>query len=309
MKKTLFIILIITLNIYLFSNITIPASITSYDKVFSLKDIFPDIKNDRTLAFFSNDSITYDASTLKNLILSSTDISNISFDSTIITIYYLPNIDKSNTENKSNTEKLLENFFEKDFLESTPNATINDFEISKYMKDTLVSTILDMDYRRSMNNIYGNFLVLDEKNIRKYISFKALVSNYDYVYFSKENISYKTVLNTNLIEKRKIDIFSLTMKPLKTKESNLIKFMANRTIRKGEIIFENSVKKIPDVKAGQIIPIEVYYDGVKILSWVRILNDAIIGDIVMARNEKTGVLINGKLYSGPKIIINIGGNL
>ncbi|GAB6189793.1 hypothetical protein JCM30566_15350 [Marinitoga arctica] len=308
MKKMIIIIFIIIFNIYLFSNFTIPATINSYDKVFSLKDIFPDIKNDRTLAFFADNKITYESSKLKNLILSTTNFSNITFESSIVTINYVPN-DASSIKDatESNTEYYLKKYFENILLKDTPNATINDFEISKYMKDTEISTILNLDYRRSMNNIYGNFLILDNHKMKKYISFKADVSNYDYIFFSKENIKFKTTLNENLVEKKIYDIYSLPMTPLVVSEKNISKFMANRAIRKGEIIYENSVKKIPDIKAGQVIPIEVYSDGVKILSWVKVLNDAIIGDIIMARNEKTGVLINGKLYSGPKLIINIGG--
>ncbi|OQY08684.1 MAG: hypothetical protein B6I29_05040 [Marinitoga sp. 4572_148] len=308
MKKRVFLIFIIILNIYLFSNITIPATLTSNDKVFSLSDIFPNIENDRTLAFFNGNSITYESSKLENLILSTTNFSNITFESSVVTINYVPNISlHSQTDIESNTELFLREYFEDILLDNTPNATINEFEISKYMKDTEISTILNLDYRRSMNNIYGNFLILDNKNLKKYISFKANVSNFDYIYFSKENIGFKRPLNIDLVEKKLIDIYSLTMSPLKVSKENLSKFMANRTIRKGEIIYENAVKKIPDVKAGQIIPVEVYSDGVKILSWVKVLNDAIIGDIIMARNEKTGVLINGKLYKGPKLIIDIGG--
>ncbi|KLO20949.1 flagellar basal body P-ring formation chaperone FlgA [Marinitoga sp. 1155] len=304
MKKILFLIFI-TVNIYIFSNVTIPATITSYDRVFSLKDIFPDLKFDRTLAFFSGNSITYEASKLKNLLLSTTNFTNITFESSIITIKYSPEVKNFNS---SNTELYLKTYFEELFLTNTPKATINNFEISKYMKDTKISTVLDTTYRRSLNNIYGNFLILDDLNLKKYISFKANVSNYDYVYVAKENIPYKTPLNLNLLKKKIMDIYSLSMSPLKTNENNLTKFMANRNLRKGEIIYENAVKKIPDVKAGQVIPIEVYFDGVKILSWVKVLNDAIIGEIVLARNEKTNVLINGKLYYGPKIIINIGGS-
>lgn len=308
MKKRVFIIFIIISNIYLFSNITIPATLTSNDKVFSLRDIFPNIENDRTLAFFNGNSITYESSKLENLILSTTNFSNITFESSVVTINYVPNISlHSQTDIESNTELFLREYFEDILLDNTPNATINEFEISKYMKDTEISTILNLDYRRSMNNIYGNFLILDNNNLKKYISFKANVSNFDYIYFSKENINFKRTLNIDLVEKKLIDIYSLTMSPLKVSKENLSKFMANRTIRKGEIIYENAVKKIPDVKAGQIIPVEVYSDGVKILSWVKVLNDAIIGDIIMVRNEKTGVLINGKLYKGPKLIIDIGG--
>ncbi|WGS65777.1 flagella basal body P-ring formation protein FlgA [Marinitoga aeolica] len=310
MKRIFVIIFSIFFYINLFSNITIPATLISYDKIFSLKDIFPDIKSDRTLAFFTGNYLTYDSSTLKNIILSTTNFSDITFESTIITISYNPsNVTLTKNSSESNTEFYLKKYFENTLLENTPKATINEFEISKYMKDTKISTILNLDYRRSMNNVYGNFLVLDDLNMKKYISFKANISNFDYVYFSKENINFKTPLNINLVEKKLIDIYSLNMIPLKVSEKNLSKFMANRTIRKGEIIYENAVKKIPDVKAGQIIPVEVYYDGVKILSWVKVLNDAIIGDIIMARNEKTGVLINGKLFPGPKMIINIGGNL
>ncbi|WP_072865745.1 flagella basal body P-ring formation protein FlgA [Marinitoga hydrogenitolerans] len=307
MKKILLIILIIVSYLYLFAEITIPATIASNDKIFSLKDIFPNIKNDRTLAFFSTNSITYESSMIKNWITSTTNIKDISFESTIITIYYIK--EKNNEINTiNNTEKFLKTYFEKNLIKDSPNATINDFELSKYMKDTIVSTILNLDYRRSMNNIYGNFLVLDDLNLKKYISFKANVSCFDYVYISKNNLKFKTPLNFNLVEKKKIDIYSLNMKPLIAKPEDLIKFQANRTIRKGEIIFENAVKKIPDVKAGQVIPVEVYFDGVKILSWVKVLNEAIIGEIIMARNEKTGILITGKLYPGPKLIINIGGN-
>ncbi|WP_129409252.1 flagellar basal body P-ring formation chaperone FlgA [Marinitoga lauensis] len=310
MKRFCFFIFIILFYINLFSNITIPATLISYDKIFSLKDIFPDIKNDRTLAFFTGNHLTYDSSTLKNIILSTTNFDDITFESTTITITYKPSgANLTKNPSNSNTEAYLEKYFENTLLEDTRKATINTFEISKYMKDTEISTILNLDYRRSMNNVYGNFLVLDDKNLRKYISFKANVSNFDYVYVAKENIPYKTPLNNNLLEKKLVDIYSLNMETLKTEEQNLLKFMANRTIRKGEIIYNNAVKKIPDVKAGQVIPVEVYYDGVKILSWVKVLNDAIIGEIIMAKNKKTGVLINGKLFPGPKMIINIGGTV
>ncbi|MBM7559031.1 flagella basal body P-ring formation protein FlgA [Marinitoga litoralis] len=316
MKKVFF-ALIILLNIYIFSNITIPATISSNDMIFSLKDLIPNIENDRTLAFFSENTLTYESSKLKNIILSITDETDISFESTLITIMYEPislNGDDSNNYNAENiliennlTENILKDYFVDMLYNESPNATINEFEISKYMKDTLISTILSLDYRRSMNNIFGNFLVLDETKLKKYISFKANVSNFDYVYVAKENIDFKTPLNNNILEKKLIDIYSLNMSPLKINDNNIMKYYANRTIRKGEIIFENSVKKIPDVSAGQVIPLEVYFDGVKVLSWVKVLNDALIGETIMARNEKTGVLINGKLFPGPKLIIDIGG--
>ncbi|KAF2955444.1 flagella basal body P-ring formation protein FlgA [Marinitoga sp. 38H-ov] len=316
MKKVFF-ALIILLNIYIFSNITIPATISSNDKIFSLKDLIPNIENDRTLAFFSENTLTYESSKLKNIILSITDETDISFESTLITIMYEPNnvngADSDNYDAENNliennlTENILKDYFINMLYDESPNATINDFEISKYMKDTQISTILSLDYRRSMNNIFGNFLVLDETKLKKYISFKANVSNFDYVYVAKENIDFKTPLNNNILEKKLIDIYSLNMSPLKINDNNIMKYYANRTIRKGEIIFENSVKKIPDVSAGQVIPLEVYFDGVKVLSWVKVLNDALIGETIMARNEKTGVLINGKLFPGPKLIIDIGG--
>lgn len=316
MKKVFF-ALIILLNIYIFSNITIPATISSNDKIFSLKDLIPNIENDRTLAFFSENTLKYESSKLKNIILSITDETDISFESTLITIMYEPNnvngADSDNYDAENNliennlTENILKDYFIDMLYNESPNATINDFEISKYMKDTQISTILSLDYRRSMNNIFGNFLVLDETKLKKYISFKANVSNFDYVYVAKENIDFKTPLNNNILEKKLIDIYSLNMSPLKINDNNIMKYYANRTIRKGEIIFENSVKKIPDVSAGQVIPLEVYFDGVKVLSWVKVLNDALIGETIMARNEKTGVLINGKLFPGPKLIIDIGG--
>ncbi|AEX85402.1 hypothetical protein XO10_04735 [Marinitoga sp. 1135] len=309
--KFLSIVFLIYLSTFIFANnqITLPASIISIDNIFSLKDIFPEIKNDRTLAFFTGETITYDASKLKNMIESLTNYENITFESTIITIFYMPTKTKNNSNlNKNDTKYILEDYFKNIFLEDSKTATINSFEISKFYTDTKVSTVLDINYRRTMNNVFGNFLILDDFNNKKYISFKANVSNYKNVFIAKNNIDYKTPLNDSLLATKTVDIYSLNFSPLIVEKKDLIKFQANRKIRKNEIIYENSVKKIPDVKAGQIIPVEVYAYGVKILSWMRVLNDAIIGEIVSGRNEKTGVLITGKLYKGPKVIIDIGGN-
>jgi len=79
--------------------------------------------------------------------------------------------------------------------------------------------------------------------------------------------------------------------------------LSKKMIRQGDPVDILYLAKVPDVKAGQVLPATIQIGSVMVTTFVRVVQDGSFGEIVKARNLSTGFLIQGILKEDYSIYV------
>jgi len=290
---------------FVFSTIIfhVPKEIISEDRIFSLKDIFQDLDYDRTISYISGDSITYSKENLSKILygLLSSYYNNfeVSFESDQIKIIY----NDKQTANKNNVDLLA-------LLEKAINEYDSELIIQNIDLKNAPNTVTEAEITRitsSNDKLYISLYITEEDNKKRYLSVTAEVAKFEKALIYSKDTKRGTILNETLTEEATINSLTTKYSPIDIQLLKKGKYELSKDVKAGEILDSRYLKRIPDIKSGDILTIIVEYEGIRITSIARAMTNGNYGEIINVRNTETGQIISGKLIEGPAVLVKIGG--
>ncbi|HPX16275.1 MAG TPA: flagellar basal body P-ring formation chaperone FlgA [Petrotogaceae bacterium] len=285
--------------------ITVPGTIVSDDQYFTVKDIWPEFPYDRTIAFIGKSGLVYTSEELAKTLYGlmkpydiKYELEFVSKDIKILYSQYMFKEEQSGIDIKKDIlEKMQKNYPEYVFSEHVITRPavekVLSYEINSY---GLLKDLLNVTFTAKMpdgKKTIGTLSVTVEKNVKVLVVLQDIKKNQQI----KADLTCESTVNVlkyefNMITKEDLENFAYT---------------TLRDLKAGEPINNAFVKKIPDLKAGQTVEIVVDYGTVMVRATGRLMKDASYGEVVQIRNTDTGVLLEGLLAPGAKVLINMNG--
>jgi len=200
------------------------------------------------------------------------------------------------------------------------NNIIKDFETSmreKYGEDVSIEWLtLDSTPSNDLRFIYsysevgnGYFnIFLKEISNGKVTAIKNLRAQLKLlrtIVVAKRKINYGEIIQEGDVELKKYNIFGKNMEFLENTEEVIGK-RSKRNFNPGDPIIETYLEVPPYVVKGQVVSAYVSINGIVVTTFVRLMEDGNIGEVVSARNVDTGKLIYGVIEEGPRLRILVG---
>ncbi len=304
MKKNFLISFFLIISSFLFSQqiFRVPEIVYSEDNIFSLKDIFPEILQDRIISYIINDSIQYDRVTLQRTLTGFLNIYyndyELIFESDIIVIKKIEEVfEEEIIEIEKNIEKIVKNYDEE--LEIL---SITSRNIPKNISSFNVNSI-----SLNRDNLYISMSIRDSSNKLFYSNYIIKVAKYENVLVFSENVSRNSLVTLENTKESSINILELAFIPIKSENFLFNKYSTSKNMIIDEILNPIYLRKIPDVKSGDIIPVIVKYENIEVKTWGRVMSNSNYGETISVRNIETGTTITGVLKEGPVLLVSIGG--
>jgi flagella basal body P-ring formation protein FlgA len=291
-----------------FSNtvFTIPNIIISQDWIFSLKDIFPEIKADRTISYIVNDKIVYSEKELSKILYglmsSYYNDFDLVFEESTVTVVY-----ENNNQDIDVHYIDLESFLLQEIKEYDESLTVNSIDLKVLPEKVLSAEVIRIF--QSYDKLYISLNVKDDKNNQKTLTVIANVSKYEKVLVYSKDLTRGTTLNEELTEVSTQNVLSINYKPINVELIRSGSYEVTKDVKKGEILDSTYLRRIPDVKAGDIVTVLVEFEGITISTVARTMSNANFGDTLSVRNVDSGNIVTGKLKEGPILIVSLGGSL
>jgi len=304
LKKNFLISFFLIISSFLFSQqiFRVPEIVYSEDNIFSLKDIFPEILQDRIISYIINDSIQYDRVTLQRTLTGFLNIYyndyELIFESDIIVIKKIEEVfEEEIIEIEKNIEKIVKNYDEE--LEIL---SITSRNIPKNISSFNVNSI-----SLNRDNLYISMSIRDSSNKLFYSNYIIKVAKYENVLVFSENVSRNSLVTLENTKESSINILELAFIPIKSENFLFNKYSTSKNMIIDEILNPIYLRKIPDVKSGDIIPVIVKYENIEVKTWGRVMSNSNYGETISVRNIETGTTITGVLKEGPVLLVSIGG--
>jgi len=304
--KLLFFSLILLVSTIAFSNMvfTIPAVIFSEDWIFSLKDIFPEMKSDRTISYIVNEKIIYSEKELSKILygLMSSYYSDFDlvFEESTVTVIY------KNGQKDIDVQYIdLESFLQQKIKEYDNSLTVNSIDLKVLPEKVLSAEVIKIF--QSYDKLYLSLNIKDDKNNQKVLTVIANVSKYEEVLVYSKDLTRGTMLNEELTEPATKNVLTINNKPVDVELLRSGSYELTKDVKKGEIVDSTYLKRIPDVKAGDIVTVLVEFEGIRVSTLARAMTNANFGDTLSVRNIESGNIITGKLKEGPILLVSLGG--
>lgn len=284
---------------------TIPPIIVSEDRIFSLKDIFPETKSDRTISYIVNDKIIYSEKELSKILygLMSSYYSDFDlvFEESTVTVVY-----KNENQHIDVHYIDLENFLQQKIKEYDNSLTVNSIDLKVLPEKVLSAEVIRIF--QSYDKLYVNLNIKDDKNNQKTLTVIANVSKYEKVLVYSKDLTRGTILNEELTEPATKNVLSINNKPVDLELIRSGSYELTKDVKKGEIVDSIYLRRIPDVKAGDIVTVLVEFEGITVSTLARAMANANFGDTLSVRNVESGNIITGKLKEGPILMVSLGGS-
>lgn len=307
--KLKFLTILLFFQLFSFSSVfsktifNVPSLIVSEDRIFSLKDIFEDIRVDRTISYIVNDKLVYKKEDLSKILFgllnSYYEEYEIVFDSEVIEIIY-------KKDSANNSEYInLESFIRDIIKEYDKEMIINNINITN-VPDNIVSADVTR-ISQSNDKIYLNISINENNEKIRYLSVIVEVAKYQKIPVYSQDLKRGTLINESLTQQATNNILNINYKPVDINLLNSGKYELTKDVKKGEVVNALYLKKIPDIKAGDILSVIIKADGIKVTTFARSMTNGNFGEIISARNTETGIIISGQLVEGPALVIKLGG--
>jgi len=304
-KTILMLFFFFALAVFSAVEITVPGTIVSDDQYFTVKDIWPEFPYDRTIAFIGKSGLVYTSEELAKTLYGLMKPYDIKYelifaskDIKVLYSQYMIKEEQSGIDIKKDIlEKMQKNYPEYVFSEQVTTRPavekVLSYEINSY---GLLKDLLNVTFTAKMpdgKKTIGTLSVAVEKNVKVLVILQDVKKNQQI----KVELTGESTVNIlkyefNIINRHDLDNFAYT---------------ALRDLKAGEPINIAFVKKIPDLKAGQTVEIVVEYGTVMVRATGRLMKDASYGEVVQIRNIDSGVLLEGVLVQGAKVLINMNG--
>lgn len=304
-KTILMLFFFFALAVFSAVEITVPGTIVSDDQYFTVKDIWPEFPYDRTIAFIGKSGLVYTSEELAKTLYGLMKPYDIKYelifaskDIKVLYSQYMIKEEQSGIDIKKDIlEKMQKNYPEYVFSEQVTTRPavekVLSYEINSY---GLLKDLLNVTFTAKMpdgKKTIGTLSVAVEKNVKVLVILQDVKKNQQI----KAELTGESTVNIlkyefNIINRHDLENFAYT---------------ALRDLKAGEPINIAFVKKIPDLKAGQTVEIVVEYGTVMVRATGRLMKDASYGEVVQIRNIDSGVLLEGVLVQGAKVLINMNG--
>lgn len=304
MKKLIVFFIVIIPLVKLSNTIyfTVPATILSNDNVITLKDIFPEVIQNRTVGYIVGDKTEFTKESLGRTLFGLLSIYynnfEIEFESDIVTFI----------RNKEITQ--ISDFDFESYIRNIVYDFDNELEILEINARNLPTNVSTVTLNRIYLNrdiLYINITSRDNNNRSYYSTFNIKTAKYLKVLHFSENISRNTVITEKLTKEATINILEIAFNPILKEEFIFGNYYVTRNYNKGDIINPSFLRREPDIRVGDIITIRVIVGGIEVMTRGRVMKDSNFGEIVSVRNTETGILVTGLLMEGPYLLVNPGG--
>ncbi len=172
----------------------------------------------------------------------------------------------------------------------------NDFEFIDVGKPFILS-----------KNIIGvpvNFI--SSSKVVRSVVLKYTVHEYKEVVVAANRIEYGQKITRNSLKLKKLDVYATT-----TAYATSIKECAGKialwSFLNGQVVSMQGLKSPPDVVVGQILIAYISYPTMMVTTFVRVMQNGNMGQVIPVRNIENGYMMYGTIEKGPKIRIYSGG--
>ncbi|MCD6450621.1 MAG: flagellar basal body P-ring formation protein FlgA [Thermotogaceae bacterium] len=154
-------------------------------------------------------------------------------------------------------------------------------------------------YTRIGRGIFSAFVTYENENKTYYLSLKLKVSCYRNVLVLKKPVFYGQTVYPDDLEYKRVDILQIISTPASTEDAYYSK--ARKTLKVGEILTLDSIKRKPDVIKGEILIAFVELPGIYITVMVEALQEGYIGDTIRVKNLTSGKILKGVLLKDKRV--------
>lgn len=197
---------------------------------------------------------------------------------------------------------------------------IEDFETSmkeKYGEDVDIEWITldstpssDSKFVYSYNEVgngYFNIFLKEIFNdrVKAIKNLRAKLKLLRTIVVAKRKINYGEIIQEDDVELKKYDVFGKNLE-FSEDMKEVIGKRSKRAFNPGDPIVTSYLETPPYVVRGQIVSAYVSINGITVTTFVRLMEDGNIGEVVNARNTTTGKLVYGVVEKGPRLRILVG---
>ena len=160
-----------------------------------------------------------------------------------------------------------------------------------------------ISFSRIGKGLFSAFLVYKDKSGEKisYLTLKMRISCEKPVLIAKKLVRYGEKLRPEDVEIKNIDVMQILGTPASTEDAYYAPVL--RTLRPGEVVTLEKIRRKPDVLKGQILLAYVVLPGVHVSTMVEAIEDGYIGDVLRVKNLSSGKILRGIVEEGPVIRI------
>jgi len=156
-------------------------------------------------------------------------------------------------------------------------------------------------YIKIGKGIFSAFISYENEKERSFLSLKLKVMCYKTVLVLKKPVFYGETIYPDDLEFKKIDVLEILGTPASTQDAYYSK--AKKTLKIGEILTLDSIKRKPDAVKGEILVAYAALPGIYVTVMVEALQDGYIGDTIRVKNLTSGKILKGVLQKDKRVKI------
>ncbi|PLV60343.1 flagellar basal body P-ring formation chaperone FlgA [Thermotoga sp. KOL6] len=190
---------------------------------------------------------------------------------------------------------------ERVFNEIEKKVGMKDFEafvvktFGKFPKTFKISTVR---VTRISRNLFSVFLRFPDS----YVTLNMVLQKERNVVVLKRNINVGDVIKEEFVALEKRNVFELYDEPFYD-VSDVVGKVSKRYLREGTVLTKKMLKDPPEVVRGQIVPAYVALGGIKVSTFVEVLENGYLGETIRAMNVESRKYVYGKVERGPVLRI------
>ncbi len=147
--------------------------------------------------------------------------------------------------------------------------------------------------------------ILSSKVVKSAV-LKYVVHDYENVVVASRKIGYGQKIENDLLRLERLDVYATTT-AYATSFKACVGKLAVWSFLKGQVISLKGLKSPPAVITGQILIAYISYPAMMVTTFVRAMQNGVVGQVIPVRNVENGYMLYGVIEKGPKIRIYSGG--
>jgi len=156
-------------------------------------------------------------------------------------------------------------------------------------------------YTKIGRGVFSAFITYECERKLSFLSLKLKVKCYRDVLVLKKPVFYGKTIYPDDLKFEKVDVLELLGTPASTQDAYYSK--ARRTLKAGEVLTLDSIRRKPDVLKGEILVAYASLPGIYVTVMVEALQDCYIGDTIRVKNLTSGKILKGVLQEDKRVKI------
>ncbi len=148
---------------------------------------------------------------------------------------------------------------------------------------------------------------VSSSNVKMSTVLEYVPHEYENVIVASRDIRYGQKLTRSSLKTKRLDVYA-TSTLYETSVSACVGKMTTWSFRKGQVVSLIGLKSPPDVVAGQVLMAYITYPSMIVTTFVRVMQNGNIGQVIAVRNVENGYMLYGTLEKGTKIRVYSGGD-